>query len=246
MKKLTWLATAVLMSCAACTAQDEKKMEQKHNAIKEQKSNSIEEDFRRLDANHDESISKDEIEKIGSPALQLNFDKFDADKDGKLSLQETTAYVLAQREETARRKNEVFGSIDANHDGGISREEAEKVDDLFFIGNFREIDVSKDGKLSMQELDAFAEAQDNQPDQNALCAKPEEAGQRGHLFIQTDKDRNGTLSRSELKGMPEYYRDFDKIDTDHDRKITPLEIDSYARAQASPAQSQTKVEIPIR
>jgi len=246
MKKLTWLATALLLSCVACTAKEEKKTEHKNKSVKEHKDNSIEEDFRRLDANHDGSISKDEIEKIGTPALQLNFDNFDANKDGKLSLQETTAFVLAQREETARRKNEVFGSIDANHDGGVSKEEAEKVDDLFFIGNFREIDASKDGKLSMQELDAFAEAQDNQPDQNALCAKPEEAGQRGHLFIQTDKDHNGTLSRDELKGMPEYYRDFDKVDTDHDGKITPLEIDSYARVHASPAQGQTKVEIPTR
>ena len=105
MKKQAWLTMTVLLCCVGCTPKEAKEAE----------------DFRRLDADNDGSLSKDEAEKNGSPALQANFDTFDASKDGKLSLQEVAAFVLAQREEDTRRKNEELRRIDSNHDGGISK-----------------------------------------------------------------------------------------------------------------------------
>ena len=246
MKKTAWLAMAVLLSCVACTAKEEKEKEHKDKSVKEHIDNSIEEDFRRLDANHNGSITKDEITKDGSPVLQANFDQFDANRDGKLSLQETTAFVLTQRELDTRKKNEAFQRMDANHDGGISKEEAGKENDPFLFDNFDAIDNNKDGKLSLQELNAFSEEQANKPEQATQDSKPAQPGQHGQpgrpgpLFTAADKDHNGTLSRDELKDKPELYKDFDKIDADHDGKITPQEIDSYSRARSKPEQGQAK------
>src|SRR5512134_2558398 len=106
MKKQAWLTMAVLLCCVGCTPKEAKEKEHKDNPVVQD--NFVAEDFRRLDADHDGSITKDEAEKNGSPVLQANFDKFDANNDGKLSLQEVTAFVQAQREEDARRKEEAF------------------------------------------------------------------------------------------------------------------------------------------
>lgn len=249
MKKTAWLAMVVLLSCVACTAKEAREKEHKNNPVKEHQDNSIVEDFRRLDANHDESITKDEAEQNGAPALQANFDKFDANKDGKLSLQEVTAFVLAQREEDTRRKNETFRRIDANHDGGISKEESEKEKDPFLIINFEAIDTNKDGKMSLQELNTFAVEPPkipeqppipSQPPKSTQHGQPKQHGQPGPLFIAADKDRNGTLSKDELKDRPELYQNFDNIDADHDGKVTTNEIVSYVNAHPSLAQGQEK------
>lgn len=245
MKKQAWLTIAVLLCCVGCTPKEAKEKEHKDKPVVQD--NSVAEDFRRLDADNDGSLSKDEAEKNGSPALQANFDTFDASKDGKLSLQEVAAFVQAQHEEDARRKDEAFRRIDANHDGGISKEEAEKEKDPFLIMNFDAIDADKDGKMSLQELNTFGENQQKKPEQPVQPAKPAQhapsgqpGGRPGPLFIATDKDGNGTLSRDELKVKPELYADFDKIDTDHDAKITPNEIVSYVNAHPKLAQDQAK------
>ena len=238
MKKQAWLTMTVLLCCVGCTPKEAKEKEHKDKPVVQD--NSVAEDFRRLDADNDGSLSKDEAEKNGSPALQANFDTFDASKDGKLSLQEVAAFVLAQREEDTRRKNEAFRRIDSNHDGGISKEEAEKEKDPFLIINFEAIDSNKDGQMSLQELNTFAAAPPEKPEQTAQLPQSAQPGKPGPLFIATDKDGNGTLSKDELKTKPELYQDFDKIDADHDGKVTPQEIASYMNAQSSQARSQAK------
>ncbi len=247
MKKQAWLTMAVLLCCVGCTPKESKEKEHKDKPVVQD--NSVAEDFRRLDADNDGSLIKDEAEKNGTPALQANFDKFDANKDGKLSLQEVTAFVLAQHEEDTRRKNEAFRRIDANHDGGISKEEAEKEKDPFLIMNFDAIDADKDGKMSLQELNTFTAAppektaQPEQPAQQPQPAQPRSHAQTvkpGPLFIAADKDHNGTLSKDELKDKPELYQNFDNIDADHDGKVTTNEIVSYVNAHPSLAQGQEK------
>lgn len=232
MNRMAGLAMAVLLSCAACTARE--------TTEKEHKDNSIAEDFRHLDANHDGSITKDEVEKNGSPVLQASFDPFDANKDGKLSLQEITAFVMAQREESARQKNEAFRRIDANHDAGISKEEAEKNNDPFLIANFEAIDANKDGKMSLQELNTFSEAPPKNPGQTAQFPQAAQPGKPGTLFMATDTDHNGTLSRDEMKSVPEFYQNFDQMDADHDGKVTPQEIVNFMNTQSNPAHVQAK------
>jgi Ca2+-binding EF-hand superfamily protein len=129
--------------------------------------------------------------------------------------------------------------LDTNKDGGISREEAEKGKMDLLVTNFEDIDTNRDGKLSPQELDNFSDRMSAR----LAHAPPKPAGQSakngdpGPLFIETDKDGNGTLSRDELKAQPELYKDFDKIDTDHNGAITPLEIATFVTAQSRQAQT---------
>lgn len=228
MKKQVWLAAAVLLSCVACSPKEDKATGFGKTPAKEQKNAAISDDviardFGRLDEDHDSGVSRDEAMKNGSLQLQARFDEFDANKDGKLSLEETKAFVKAQHDEDAQRKSEAFGRIDADHDGGISKEEAGKQNDAFFLDNFDKIDADHDKKLSLAELNRYSD------EQAAQAAESPEPGTPGPLFRQTDKDQSGTLSKEELKGIPEFHQNFDNIDADHDGKITPLEIETYSR-----------------
>lgn len=224
MKKLAGLA-AVLLLCVACTHKEN-----------EGADSGITEEFHQLDADHDGNITKAEAEKGGSPMLLSRFDEFDKDKNGKLSLKEVTAFVKAQRAEDARIKDAEFRRLDADHDGGISLEETKKGDAMLLTTNFGSIDTDKDGKLSLQELDAFDKMVNAPPGK----PKPREgaqssvAGSAGPLFREADTDHNGTLSKEELSKQPELLRNFDKMDADHDGKITPREIDTYMRALEKP------------
>ena len=241
MNKLTWLAMAVLLSCAACTAKESEKAKESTEATQPKeatqearKGNSIEEDFRRLDANKDGSISRDETQSVGTEVLRAHFDNFDTDKNGTLSLQEITAFVQAQQAQLERQRNEAFSRIDTDHDGGISKDEATKANDAFLISTFESIDDNKDGKLSLQELNVFSLQPPKDPGRTAQLP------QAAPFFTTLDKDGSGTLSKDELKDQPEFFPNFDKIDTDHDGKITQQEILIYAHSGA--AQSQTKAD----
>ncbi|MES1981042.1 MAG: EF-hand domain-containing protein [Pseudomonadota bacterium] len=260
MKKWWGPAMLIFLVCTACTGKG-----------KEPLDGSIAEDFRLLDANHDGSITKDETEMGGTPELLGSFEKFDANKDGKLSLQEITDFVLMQRAKDARRKEEAFARLDTNHDGGVSTEEASKGNADFLITYFAEMDVNKDQKLSLEEINTYtdklneqlkkagqleasppedspppaSQAKGNSPEKGSGAspsAPSQRGGRAGPLFKQVDTDDNGTLSREELKARPELYNDFDKIDADHDGAITPLEIDTFVRAQGAsvPKESNTK------
>lgn len=236
MKQMYWIILLALLSGTACTRPaNEQKSDTPGNSAAD---SSIEADFRVLDVNHDGSITRDEIEKAGSELLLANFDKFDADRNGKLSLAEITAFVLAQRAEIERQRKEVFNQLDTNKDGGLSLEEAEKGDKLLTT-NFDYIDSNKDGKLSLPELNKFSEdmsrtlegdprKRKHKPAQTETSVQP---ASTAPLFIELDQDRNGTLSKDELKSRPDLYRDFDQIDADHDGAILPEEFGNYFRAQ---------------
>lgn len=236
MKKLAGLA-AVLLLCIACTAKEEET---------EVADSGITEEFNQLDANHDDSISKAEAEKKGSPVLFKRFDEFDTDKNGKLSLQEVTAFVMVQRAEDARIKDEAFRALDADHDGGISREETQKGNAMLLTTNFDNIDTNKDGKLSRPELDTFDKlvnapprkpkkaAQSSVSASSSVAANSSDAGRPGPLFKIADTDNNGFLSKTELRDQPEIYQNFDKIDANHDGQLTPREIFGYMQAKEKP------------
>lgn len=236
MKPLYWIVMLALLSGTACTrpASEQKSTTPNNSAA----DSSIEADFRVLDGNHDGSIARDEIEKVGSELLLANFDRFDADRNGKLSLPEITAYVMAQREEVERRRKEVYNQLDTNKDGGLSLEEAEKGDKILTT-NFDYIDSNKDGKLSLPELNKFSEdmrrTMEGDPSKRkrapAQAEAPAQPPSSAPLFIELDQDRNGTLSKDELKSRPDLQRDFDQIDANHDGAILPEEFGNYFRIQ---------------
>jgi Ca2+-binding EF-hand superfamily protein len=251
-----WGCVALILVCTACTVED-----------KEPLDSSIAKDFALLDANHDGIISKDEVEMGAAPELVTNYEKFDANKDGALSLPEITDYVLMQRAKDARQKVEAFIRLDTNQDRGISAEEARQGNIDFLVTYFAEMDLNKDQKLSLEEINAYTQELNEQlkktgaleasppedtPPPASLApanspsgfaqpqsASPEKNGRAGPLFKQVDTDDNGTLSREELKVRAELSADFDKIDADHNGGITPSEIDTFVRGHAQPVQEES-------
>ncbi|KAI1730876.1 hypothetical protein Ddc_03595 [Ditylenchus destructor] len=57
---------------------------------------------------------------------QKVLDKYDSDKDGKLSFEEATAASEAEGKEVTREK---FDKFDLNHDGGLDKDELDQIPD---------------------------------------------------------------------------------------------------------------------
>lgn len=98
----------------------------------------------RMDANGDGVITRDEASKF--PRLATSFDQIDANKDGKLSVDEMKAWRMQQRGDRSGRRGDApremtpemqarmqqqrmacFDKADANHDGQLSRDEFSKL-----------------------------------------------------------------------------------------------------------------------
>lgn len=77
--------------------------------------------FKNADTNGDGGLTKEELGKApGNRLLNMraHFDEMDTNHDGKVTLEENSAWVEAQRKAE-------FEEVDTNHDGKISPEERE-------------------------------------------------------------------------------------------------------------------------
>lgn len=102
------------------------------------------------------------------------------------------------------RMQQMFADADTDKDGKISVQER----DAAKKKKFDEMDRNRDGKVTAKEMDAHHEAK--------------EAERRKARFDEMDKDGNGTLSADELQG-PRGDR-FDNADTNKDGFITKEEM----------------------
>ncbi len=93
-----------------------------------------------LDANKDQSISKDEALKAGMP--DAVFKKIDTDNSGQISKAELNAY---------RAKNNSISAIDTDKDGKISKDEAIKMG--MSAQEFRILDKDNSGYITQAEWD---------------------------------------------------------------------------------------------
>ena len=146
------------------------------------------------------------------------FADLDKNKDKKLS-----------REEMSNLPPQIFDSMDGNKDGFIDEEEWNKARARFASGGGRMGAGPRPGESLMKLLDA---------DKDGKVSK-EEFAKIVALFDILDADHNGSLSQEEMNGFFRAVTDaqtkatagvntnsaFDKMDKNHDGKITPDETD---------------------
>lgn len=100
--------------------------------------------FNWIDADKNGKISLNEIK----PKAEQRFLKLDGNSDGAVTSAEIDTWLAQQVE---RRKQRMLSRMDANKDGSISREEADK----FIDAMFNEADGDKDGGITLDEARAF-------------------------------------------------------------------------------------------
>lgn len=165
--------------------------------------------FAKLDTNHDGSIAKDELTAI------------EAKRDQKLEQR-------AQRFDPSK----IFDRIDLNHDGKITTAEAEaahsqhakakgdqpaKTHAAAFNGLFARADTNKDAVITKAEFDAMGQQ---------IKARMEKAGaardgMATRMFTSADANKDGRVSLAEMQQSA--LARFDRVDLNHDGKVTPDE-----------------------
>ena len=106
--------------------------------------------FAAVDTNHDGVISREEA--AAAPELSAHFDEVDADRDGRVTPAELKAYAKTHRNGSGG-KTKGFESLDTNHDGVITREEAAAAPKM--LKRFDVADTDHDGRVTMEEARAF-------------------------------------------------------------------------------------------
>jgi len=114
-----------------------------------------------------------------------------------------------------------FAAADADRNGVLSRAEVERSLPRL-APRFDELDRNRDGNLSPEELRARA---------GARGGGAGEGGFAEH-FRRADVDGNGGLTRAEAeKALPRLGAKFDRIDANHDARLTSDELRRYFDAR---------------
>lgn len=136
-----------------------------------------------------------------------------------------------------------FEALDLNHDGSVSREEADQAPCL--SRDFDDLDTNRDGVLSRDELPGPPEG--DRPGRGPGGFGPDgghggpghgPGGQHGTppSCDDLDADHDGVLTRDEVARDPFLSRDFDKLDVDHDGRLTREELPAPPQGGKPPRQ----------
>ncbi len=96
--------------------------------------------FDRIDANGDDTITRDEL----SPVAEKRFARFDGDEDGVVTSAEIDAYLMRRVE---RRRDHILSRFDTDADGNVTLTEL----DASITDMFERADADDDGQLSREE-----------------------------------------------------------------------------------------------
>ncbi len=121
----------------------------------------------------------------------------------------------------------MFGMMDENKDGKLSREEVQKSVDKMFA----DADANKDGVITKDEMRSHHKRMHDK-----MQAKMQER------WKAADKDGDGALSRAEVDAadMPMLSKNFERLDKNKDSKLTTEEIRSGMMHHRPPALPQSK------
>jgi hypothetical protein len=104
----------------------------------------------------------------------------------------------------------MFNKLDTNGDGFISRKEF----NAFNAKHFKELDINKDGKLTLEEL---------QGGHRQGMGHGDGTTHLDQRFNAADVNHDGGLDREEAKNMPMLSMYFDEVDANKDGKVTRQE-----------------------
>jgi Ca2+-binding EF-hand superfamily protein len=120
------------------------------------------------------------------------------------------------REHMRERAEQKFGEADSNHDGNISQSEWQSARLREANEQFQKFDANRDGKISRAEME---QARDQR------MAERGQRGGHGERFKAMDSDGDQQLSKAEIgDNMPRLAADFDRLDANHDGKLSRDEI----------------------
>lgn len=190
-----------------------------------------------FDLNKDGVLTQDEM----TEAVAARFAAADADKDGKVSLEEFRAYRLAEAEPMRVR---AFQRLDSNGDGKVTREEFDRISARMFS----RLDRDDDGSLAMMPMGPRGEGkgqgqgqgmgQGMGQGQGHAMGKGQGMGKgQAHGRGQSDGER-GSHGFGPGHGGMMMMGLFERFDSDNDGKITRDEFDKVRGdlfAKADPA-----------
>jgi len=114
-----------------------------------------------------------------------------------------------------------FAAADADRNGVLSRTEVERSLPRL-APRFDRLDRNRDGNLSPDELRARAGAGGGGAGEGGFA----------EYFRRADADGDGALTRAEAEqALPRLGAKFDRIDADHDARLTPDELRRYFDAR---------------
>jgi Ca2+-binding EF-hand superfamily protein len=170
------------------------------------------------------------------------FAKFDANKDGFVTQAEINAKSAAREQKVASAlekraaafdPNKMIAHFDTNKDGKVTRAEADAVVAAQMkakgknaagadkrVGQlFARADTNKDGVLTAAEVGALRP--DNAQIEKFAEAQAKRGGPMEAIMTAADANKDGKLSLAEMQAFAS--QRFDRIDTNHDGKVTPQE-----------------------
>lgn len=127
----------------------------------------FERDFSKADTDMNGAISRAEAEGAEAQLLTVNFDKIDANGDGELDRKEIQSFLQTALQNAMRAQQEEFlkrlKAADKNKNGKLTKKELASAKDKLpgLEKNFDKIDANRDKSITMEEITAFARA--NQP-----------------------------------------------------------------------------------
>ena len=201
---------------------------------------SPEEQLAMFDKNKDGYLEKDEVAEV-SPEAAAMFDKWDANGDGKIYLDELTAYRRSQqapqfsaiRVVAGDDQDVLFPLLDTNQDGRLTARELNAAAQSLLT-----LDADGDGRISLDELPGGMTMlltrglpSNMSPLRSRLAVPPPPAASGPAWFVQMDANRDQEVTLDEFPGSADKFR---SLDADGDGFVSVSEALAATTAEPAP------------